>query len=140
MSWLPAVISGKKKPARRLAFLRPKAGEDLLLRRVSSRGGSRSSSSGSSGRSSSRSGGSRSSSSVSGLRSVSGRSGSRSRSSSGRRSGSGSGGGFGLAASGHSQGEEGSYEERVFHFSEILNVMEIHGQLVDLNVAVSVNK
>jgi len=120
---------GEKKPARRLASSCPKADEELLLRRVSSRGSSRS--------------GSRSGS-VSGFRSVSGRCGSRgssgSRSGSSSRSSSRGCGGFGFATSGHSQGEEGSDEERLLHFSEILNVMEVLGQLVDRNVAVSVNE
>lgn len=123
----PEKAETQKKPARRLAFSCPKAGKDLLLCFGSS--GSRSSGgSGSrgSGGSGSRSSGS-SGSGFSGLRSFN----------LGRFSGLR---GFGFATSGHSQGEEGSYEERVLHFSEILNVMELLGQLVDRNVAVSVNE
>jgi hypothetical protein len=123
--------SKTKKPARRLAFLCPKAGEELLLCSGSSgRGGSGSGSRSGSG------GGGRSGSG-SGSRSSSG-SGSRSGGSSGSRSG-GSGGssfsrlrsfssglrcldrrlrGFGFATSGHSQGEEGSYEERLLHLRD----------------------
>ncbi len=147
-----------KKPARRLAFSWPKAGEELLLRGFLGSGGR--SSSGSGGRSSS-SGGSRSGSS-SGSRSGSSGSGRGSSSGSGR-SGSSSSGfsglrsfssrlrcfnlgrfgglrGFGLATSRYSQGEEGSYEERLLHMSKILNVMEIRGQLVDRNVSISINR
>ena len=147
----PEKAETQKKPARRLAFSCPKAGKDLLLCFGSS--GSRSSGgSGSrgSGGSGSRGGGG------SGSRS-SGGSGSRGSGGSGSRSSGSSGSGFsglrsfnlgrfsglrgfGFATSGHSQGEEGSYEERVLHFSEILNVMELLGQLVDRNVAVSVNE
>jgi hypothetical protein len=124
--------SGNKKADPKVGFFCPKAGEELLLRGSS---GSRSSSSGC-GRSS---GGSGSRSSSSGGGRSSGGSGSRSSSSGGGRSsscGSSSfsglrsfssglrcfnlGGfsrlrGFGLATSGHSQGEEGSYEERLLH-------------------------
>lgn len=156
-----------KKPARRLAFSCPKAREELLLRGGGS-SGSRSSS-GSSGRSSGSSGsrssggcssrsssgcgsrsGSSSSSGFGGLRSFSSSSGvgglrsfssgSRGRGSSGSGSSGRGSGGFGFATSRHSQGEEGSDEERLFHFGEILNVMEILDQLVDRYVAVSVNE
>ena len=142
-----AVASKTKKPARRLAFSCPKAGEELLLRRSGSRSSSSRSSSASSRGSSSAS--SRSSSSASSRSSSSSsRSGSsvgRLRSFSsrlrsfyfGRLSGLR---GFGLATSGHSEGEEGSYEERLLHLSEILNVMELHGQLVDRNVSIAINR
>jgi hypothetical protein len=102
-------------------FYCPKAGEELLLRglcggsRRGSRGGGSSSTSGSGGSSSAGSG---SSSSVSGLRSLGG--GLR-RFNLGRLDGLRS---FGLATSGHSQCEEGGYEERLFHFGRILKVME----------------
>jgi hypothetical protein len=96
---------GKKKPAGRLAFRE----EDGLLLRFGGRGGSRSSSSRSSGaRSSSGSG-------------ASSRSGSRSSSLSGLRSFDNRcrGGGLGfflLAAGGEGYGDERSNEERLFHF------------------------
>jgi hypothetical protein len=151
-----------KKPARRLAFSCPKAEEELLLRgggsRSSGGSGSRSGSS-SSGRSSGGSGGR--SGGGSGSRSSSG-SGGRSGSSGGSRSGgSGSGSGrigglrrfdlrsfnlrsfdlrsFFLAAGGNSQGEEGGDEERLLHVYDFLNVMELLGQLVDRNVAITIN-
>ena len=104
-----------KKPARRLAFSCPKAGEELLLRRS----GSRSSGVSLGG--------------FSGLRSFSGLRGFDLGGFSGLR-------GFGLATSGNSQGEEGGYEERLLHLSEILNVMELHGQLVDRNVSIAINR
>jgi hypothetical protein len=132
ISELESPQPGNKKADPKVGFFCPKAGEELLLRGSS---GSRSSSSGG-GRSSgggggrSRGSGSSRSSSSSGSRS-SGSGGSRSSSSSGssfsglRSFSSGLrcfnlGGfsrlrGFGLAASGHSQGEEGSYEERLLH-------------------------
>jgi hypothetical protein len=134
-----------------LAFFCPKAGEELLLRGSSS------------GRSSSSSGRSSSSRSSSGSssRSGGGSSGRRGGGSSGRRGGGSrssisglrrfSSGlrrfdfgrlgrlrGFGFATCGHSQGEEGSYEERLLHMSEFLNVMELRGQLVDRNVSISI--
>ena len=136
--------------ALRLAFSCPKAGEELLLRRSSgssSRGGgsgsgsrgssSRSGGSGSSSGTSSRGGSGASSgscSSVGGLRSFS----SRLRSFYFRRLNRLRG--FGFAASGHGQSEEGSYEERLLHFGEILNVMELRGQLVDRNVSISIGR
>jgi hypothetical protein len=158
-----------KKPARRLAFPCPKAGEELLLRAflgtfdgtlggtlggVRGHFGNISSSRGSSSRGGSRSGSSRSGSSGS---STSSRSGGRGSGVSSLRSFSGlrsfSSGlrrfdlgrlsglrGFGLAASGNSQGEEGGYEERLLHFDKFLNVMELIGQLVDRNVSISISR
>ncbi|MFH2088426.1 MAG: hypothetical protein ABIK82_12170 [Pseudomonadota bacterium] len=105
----------KKKPARRLAFSCPKAGEDLLLCVSSSSRGSGGGCGRGGGGGGSR-GGSSSGCRFSGLR------------------------GFGFATGGYSQGEEGSDEERVLHFSEILNVMEVLGQLIDCSVADSVNE
>jgi hypothetical protein len=144
---------GQKKPARRLAFSCPKAGEELLLRRSgrrssrssggrSSRSSSGSGGRGGSGRRSSRSTGGGSSGRGGSVSSLGGFSGLRSFSSGLRRFDLGRLGrlrGFGLAASGNSQREEGSYEERLVHFGKFLNVMELIGQLVDRNVSISIN-
>ena len=138
----------QKKPTRRSAFACPKAGEELLLRRSgggssrSGSGGSSSSRGSSSGSSSSRGSSSGSSSRGSGFSSLGRFSRLRSFSSGLRRFDFGRLGGlrgFGFAASGNSQREESSYEERLLHFGEFLNVMELIGQLVDRNVSISIN-
>jgi hypothetical protein len=156
-------LAKKSRPEGRL-FSCPKAGEELLLRaflgtfdgtlggtlggvrshfgHVSSGSGGSGGGGSSGGGSSSRSGSGGSSSRGSSVSSLGGFGRLRSFSSGLRRFDLGRLGrlrGFGLAASGNSQGEEGGYEERLLHFVEFLNVMELIGQLVDRNVSISIN-